>query len=173
MVVTKTMKVNPRKVKKGRAEVVFDPPNTPNDVGKVMNDVGKAKIYPWGLIHYPPEVVHGPPDSVNDRSEAEKCWRHAFIKLAPCLLKLVPCLLKLAPCLLKLTPCLPSDHSRLFLYVETPLTRPSATLSPLTRGEGQLMRASRFVALLPACGEKVPEGRMRGAKPIDSTLTGH
>ena len=53
MVVTKTMKY-PRKVKKGRAEVVFDPLNTPNDVGKVVNDVGKAKIYPWGLINYLP-----------------------------------------------------------------------------------------------------------------------
>src|SRR5213079_910164 len=64
----------PRKVRQGRAEVVFDPPDTPNDVGKVMNDLGKAKIYLLGLIHYPPEVIHDPPDSVNDPSEAEKCW---------------------------------------------------------------------------------------------------
>jgi hypothetical protein len=63
-----------------------------------------------------------------------------------------------------------SRRSRLFLYVMTdalshrgtPLTRPSATLSPLTRGEGQLITGGEFVALLPACGEKVPEGRMRG-----------
>ena len=41
---------------------------------------------------------------------------------------------------------------------DTPLTRPSATLSPLTRGEGNKFE----VPLLPACGEKVPEGRMRG-----------
>src|SRR5437763_13175422 len=34
--------------------------------------------------------------------------------------------------------------------------------SPRKRGEGQLVRASKFVALLPACGEKVAGGRMRG-----------
>ena len=57
-------------------------------------DPSEAKIYPWELIHYPSEVFHGPP-------EAEKCWRIAFIKLAPRLSKLAPCLLKLAPCLHK------------------------------------------------------------------------
>src|SRR5438045_7731340 len=67
-----------------------------------------------------------------------------------------------------------SGRSGLFLYVE-PLTRPSATLSPLTRGEGQLTREWRFVALLPACGEKVPEGRMRATHRFnfDGTLTSH
>src|SRR5881398_2035381 len=52
--------------------------------------------------------------------------------------------------------------------------RPSPGLrppSPRKRGEGQHTRASRVVALLPACGEKVREARMRGVKPIDSTLT--
>src|SRR5438067_9960384 len=36
--------------------------------------------------------------------------------------------------------------------------------SPRKRGEGQHRRALRVVALLPACGEKVREARMRGAK---------
>ena len=40
-----------------------------------------------------------------------------------------------------------------------PLTRRFAPPSPRKRGEGQ-----RVVALLPACGEKVPEGRMRGCE---------
>jgi hypothetical protein len=35
-----------------------------------------------------------------------------------------------------------------------------ATLSPLSRGEG-----SDF--LLPACGEKVPKGRMRGEAALE------
>ena len=43
--------------------------------------------------------------------------------------------------------------------IETPLTRPSATLSPLRGATG---KCARLLALLPACGEKVPEGRMRG-----------
>jgi len=81
--------------------------NTANDVGKVLNDVARVKIYPWELIHdpseaktypwelihHPPEakiytweLIHYPPDAVNDPSEAEKCWCHASIKLAPCLL---------------------------------------------------------------------------------------
>src|SRR5438067_10346288 len=65
-------------------------------------------------------------------------------------------------------------------------TRPSPGIrppSPRKRGEGQQSRSSRFVALLPACGEKVPahmrsvpllpacgekvpEGRMRGVFAI-------
>src|SRR5438067_3855463 len=56
-----------------------------------------------------------------------------------------------------------------WFFSGAPLTRPfdslrslRATLSPLTRGEGQHARASRFVALLPAGGEKVREARMRG-----------
>ena len=64
------MKVYPRKVKKGRAEVVFDRLNTPNDVGMIMNDVGRVKIYPWELIHDPPEaeiypwgLIHYPPEA--------------------------------------------------------------------------------------------------------------
>ena len=40
-----------------------------------------------------------------------------------------------------------------------PLTRRFAPPSPRKRGEGR-----RVVALLPACGEKVPEGRMRGCE---------
>jgi len=47
-----------------------------------------------------------------------------------------------------------------------PLTRPSATLSPLTRGEGGQMtiaaRRQSGCPFLRSCGEKVPEGRMRG-----------
>jgi hypothetical protein len=39
--------------------------------------------------------------------------------------------------------------------IRLPLTRPSATLSPLPRGEGH-------IGLLPASGEKVREARMRG-----------
>src|SRR5881227_1049339 len=53
---------------------------------------------------------------------------------------------------------------------EALMTRPSPGLrppSPRKRGEGQHARASRFVALLPACGEKVPEGRMRGCPPFN------
>ncbi len=42
-----------------------------------------------------------------------------------------------------------------------PLTRPSATLSPLTRGEGSRITLGSEI-LLPACGEKVREARMRG-----------
>ena len=49
----------------------------------------------------------------------------------------------------------------------TPLTRPSATLSPLRGARG----TSRNVALLPACGEKVPEGRMRGNHSPESRLS--
>ncbi len=41
-----------------------------------------------------------------------------------------------------------------------PLTRPSATFSPLTGL--RTLREARFVALLPARGEKVREARMRG-----------
>ena len=47
-----------------------------------------------------------------------------------------------------------------------PLTRPSATLSPLCGARG-----TRFSVLLPACGEKVPEGRMRGG--ADLPFHGH
>src|SRR5436305_1064797 len=95
----------PRNVKKGRADVVFDLLNTPNDLGKVMNEVKKAKIQLWELIHCLPEVIREPPETMNDPPEAVKCWCHAFLKLAPCLRKLAPCLLKLASCLLRLTPC--------------------------------------------------------------------
>ena len=41
---------------------------------------------------------------------------------------------------------------------------------PAHRGEGQRGSAPRSVALLPARGEKVAEGRMRGGAPYDPTL---
>jgi tetratricopeptide (TPR) repeat protein len=46
-----------------------------------------------------------------------------------------------------------------------PLTRPSATLSPLRGARGR-ERRTLFDALLPARGEKVPEGRMRGCVAV-------
>src|SRR5437016_5657333 len=59
-----------------------------------------------------------------------------------------------------------SGESRTEFPDELALTRPSATLSPLSRGEGQHTHIIGFVALFPACGEKVPKGRMRGTIPL-------
>jgi len=48
--------------------------------------------------------------------------------------------------------------TQMMISMVRPLTRPSATLSPLTRGEGK----QSWLAFSPRRGEKVPEGRMRG-----------
>src|SRR5205823_9197749 len=46
---------------------------------------------------------------------------------------------------------------------DAPLIRPSGTFSPLRGEKGNESRGSRNVAPLPACGERVAEGRVRGA----------
>ena len=51
----------------------------------------------------------------------------------------------------------------LFFGVDETLDPARLTLFPLTRGRGATLQD---VSLLPACGEKVPEGRMRGVSPL-------